>query len=186
MSAKKSPTETAKAAEKVVAKKVGAAAPTESKDGNAVSKGTAAKELGTAMEYVEDFNHRIKVLTMDLYERHKNDATIYRAKARIMTAIDVSPLFVLGAVGEYLYKFREEIYAGDDKFFLSNDYDDEMKAAVKQEKADLSKYIIPKVKEAWKTLSETDKTQYKENVIALLDDYVEYKFLTLDASQPKK
>jgi len=127
--------------------------------------------------YVEQFNHNLKVLTRDLSQRHPNDAMIYRAEKRIMAVIDLDPLFVIDAVGPYLYHYREQIYNLDKKneeFFLENTYDTELKAAVNQEKVDMVSYIIPKAKETARTLPPHEMQQYKDLVVNLLDDYIEY------------
>jgi hypothetical protein len=130
--------------------------------------------------YVESFNHNLKILTRDLAQRYPNDPMTDRAKKRVMTIIDIDPLFVIGAVGPYLYSYREQIYAlaapGDaaEVFFLENNFDTELQASVSQEKADMVSYIIPKAKECARALPPAEKQQYKDLVIELLDDYVEY------------
>jgi hypothetical protein len=149
---------------------------TQKKEHNAST--SRARAGPNAMDCVDDFNHRIKLLTTDLYQRHKSDSVIWRAKERIFTAVEVSPLFVMDSVGAYLYKYRNEVYAGDEKFFVENSYDTDLKASVVEEKADLTKYIIPKVKDVWKGLTPEERTNYRETVVALLDSYVEYQFLT--------
>lgn len=113
-------------------------------------------------------------MAADLYNRFKTDSTIWRAKERIFLAINSNPPFVMNTVGSYLYDYRKPIYAGKEEFFLENSYDAELWASVNEEKADLSKYIIPKIKEAWKTLKPKEKEDYKAVVTSLLDDYVDY------------
>ena len=92
-----------------------------------------------------------------------------------MLAINANPPFVMGAVGPYLYDYRTKIYAGDEGFFLENEYDAEIKAGVNEEKVELTKYIIPKIKEAWKKLTTEERKDYKSTVSTLLDDYVDYR-----------
>jgi hypothetical protein len=94
-----------------------------------------------------------------------------------MTVIAVDPLFVIDAVGPYLYSYREQIYNLDENaeaFFLENDFDTELKASVNQEKADMVSYLIPKAKECARTLPPNEKEEYKALVVSLLDDYIEY------------
>lgn len=124
--------------------------------------------------HVEDFNGILRRLTADLAVRYPADATVDRAKKRIMMAIDVDPVFIIDNVGPYLYQYRNEIYAGDTAFFVTNSYDAELKQSVNAEKADLVSYIIPKVKEAWGVVGPEQQAAYLDTVQTLLDAYVEY------------
>jgi hypothetical protein len=129
------------------------------------------------IEFVESFNHNLKVLARDLAKQFPNDAMVFRAQKRAMTVIAVDPLFVIDAVGPYLYSYREQIYNLDENaeaFFLENDFDAELKASVNQEKADMVSYLIPKAKECARALPPNEKEEYKALVVSLLDDYIEY------------
>jgi len=134
----------------------------------------AAPSANQIVVHAEEFNGILKRLTCDLAVRFPTDATIARAKKRVLLAIDVEPLAVINTAGPYLYDYREQIYAGDDQFFIENDYDAELKQSVDSEKADLTAYIIPRVKEAWGAAGEAEKASYLDTVQALLDAYVEY------------
>src|SRR3989338_2325099 len=113
--------------------------------------------MSAYIEFVEAFNHSLKILVKDLAARHPTDATIHRAYKRMMTVISFEPLFVINSVGPYLYSYRTEIYSleSDDveTFFLENDFDTELKRSINQEKAELVKYIIPKAKECARSLN---------------------------------
>ena len=126
------------------------------------------------IEYVESFNHTLKVLARDLAKRYPNDAMVFRAHKRSTTVIAVNPLLVIDTVGPYLYSYREQIYNLDEAFFLENDFDAELKASVDQDKADMVSYLIPKAKECARTLPPNEKEEYKALVVSLLDDYIEY------------
>lgn len=139
----------------------------------------AAPPAGTLVPYVEEFNSILKKMTCELVVRYPTDATIDRAKKRILLAMDMDPIFIIDAVGPYLYRYREGIYAGDADFFIENDYDAELKKSVNAEKADLVSYIIPKVKGAWKVSDAGQREAYKVTVQALLDVYLEYLALQL-------
>ena len=137
---------------------------------------------GAYVVYAEQFNRNLKILARDIAARYPEDATADRAKKRIMTVIDVDPLYVIDTVGPYLYAYRDQIFALNDPaagarmedFFLENSFDAELQASVVQETADLVSYVIPKLKERVRALPPEEKRQYKELVIALLDDYIEY------------
>ena len=132
--------------------------------------------------YVEQFNHDLKVLTIDLTRRCPNDPVIYRAKQRVMTAIFIDPLFVINLAGPYLYKYRSQVYAlvdqnksgAAEEFFLENSYDADLKASVDQERADLVACILPKAKDCARGLEANEKRQYINIIVGLLDSYVEY------------
>lgn len=134
----------------------------------------AAPPQGTLATYVEEFNRILKKMACELAIRYPSDASIDRAKKRILLAIHADPFSIIGAVGPYLFKYREGIYAGAADFFIENDYDAELKQSVNAEKADLASYIIPKVKTAWTESDADQREAYKATVQGLLDVYLEY------------
>lgn len=127
-----------------------------------------------AVNSVNEFNGILKSLTTDLVRLYPQDPVIDRAKKRIFMAIDMTPMFVIGEVGPVLYEYRDQIYAKNEEFFMENDYDKEIRASVDAEKRDLSAYIIPKVKEAWRDADSAEKDQYTEIAVDLLDSYMDY------------
>jgi hypothetical protein len=126
------------------------------------------------MRYVDNFNSNLRILVRDLAKRYPNDAIVFRMQKRVMTVISMDPLLVIKDVGSKLYKYREQIYAADETFFLENSFDAELKAAASQEKADMISYLIPRVKELVRSLPAAEKTEYIELVVSLLDDYIEF------------
>jgi hypothetical protein len=126
------------------------------------------------IDHVERFNHTLKVVTRDLALRFPNDAVIFRAQRRVMTVIGVNPVFVIETAGPYLYKYRAQMYGNDEEFFLDNSYDTELKEDGVQERVDMVSYIIPKAKECARGLAPAEKEEYKQMIISLLDDYIEY------------
>jgi len=126
---------------------------------------------------IDRFTTGLKLLTRSLTTRCPNDATIWRAEKRIMTGIALDPLFVVNTVGSYLYKYRDEIVNFNDdteRFFMQNDFDDELKAGVDSEKVDLTAYIIPRAKEIARDLSAQEKQELIDIVTDLLADYTDY------------
>jgi len=134
---------------------------------------------GDLVSIVEEFNSILKKLTCDLVIRYPNDATIARAKKRIMLAIDIDPVFIITNVGPYLFKYKDEIYAEDSEFFMENDYDADLKASADAESADLSAYIIPKVKMSWRESGPAEQAAYLSIVQNLLDAYLDYLAVTM-------
>jgi len=139
---------------------------------------TAEMDKPTLLQTVEGFNAIIKSLTTDLAARYPDDPVVVRMQKRTMLAVHATPTFVLEMVGPYLYKYRKEIYAGKDVFFLQQDYSGELKQSKDMEKADMVKYLIPKVKMAWAEANAKRRSGYKETVQELLDWYLDYLSVT--------
>lgn len=139
--------------------------------------------METYIEYVRSFNHGIKTLAVDMYQRYPNDTMVYHAKRRVVTVVEIDPLYVINEAGPYLYKYRDTIYALErtgeagkkaESFFLQNTYDEEMQNADDAELADMSGYVIPLVKKSINGMPDNERYHYKKLVVALLDDYVDY------------
>ncbi|MFA6165790.1 MAG: hypothetical protein WC700_04180 [Gemmatimonadaceae bacterium] len=137
--------------------------------------------LESYVTYAEQFNLDLKALTVDLHQRYPLDAKIDRAYKQIMTVINYDPLFVIDTAGPYLLTYKDQIAAlrggaseGIEQFFINNTFDDELKRGTDMEKTDLVKYIIPKAKEPYKNLTPAERKPYRERVVRLLDNYVDY------------
>ncbi len=130
--------------------------------------------IAAQLEHVVSFNRIIKRLTVDLHARHPEDATIWRAKERIMLAIDQWPFYIIDEVGRYLYAYRKQILAGDAVFFMETGFDAELEAGIDRGQVELTAYIIPCVKASAMTLTLEERREYFQMVQDLLDDYIEY------------
>lgn len=131
-------------------------------------------------ELVNAFNRGIKLLVSDLHERNKNDPVVHRVKTKVFAAVDFQPVLVVDIVGGYLLPYAEQIYADTataERFFIKNEFDGELAEAVDKEKLDFSKYVIPLVKSAWRSLPADKKDDYRSRVQGLLTDYLDYKDL---------
>lgn len=129
--------------------------------------------MSAADPFVEEFNRILKGLTTSLAVRFPADALVARVKKRVLLAADFDPARVVDAVGPYLYRYRDAIFAGDSRFFLENDYDAEVGRAAAGN-ADLATHIIPKVKSAWAQSDPAQRAAYTAAVQDLLDNYIEY------------
>ncbi len=128
-------------------------------------------------DHVERFNRNLRILSRDLNKRYPNDPTMYRAHQRTVLVIDTNPTFVIEQVGPYLARYSNEIcnYTPEvERFFLENPFDTELKAGVVAEKVDLVSYVIPKVKESAMRETREVRERYRQIVLELLDDYLEY------------
>jgi hypothetical protein len=121
------------------------------------------------------FNRIVKIFATTLGKQFPQDAFVARAQKRINLAVEADPVYILDNVGAYLVKYNKEIDGGDEKFFLENDYDAELRAGVKEEKVAEVKIIMPKIKDAWKTLDDKTKESYKRHVKEMLGHYLDYR-----------
>jgi len=136
---------------------------------------------GSVTDYVESFNGGLKKLTVDLVEQYPADATVKRVKNQVMLAMDLTPLCIIDAVGPYLFQYQEQIYAGDSAFFIASEYEDDLNASVNVEKEDAVRYLLPRVKAAYKAAGDPKKSAYMQTVQDLLDDFLEYAALKAPA-----
>jgi hypothetical protein len=120
------------------------------------------------------FNDLTKLLVNDLGSRFPDDLIIRRAKGRVLAVSDATPVYIIENVGKYLFGYRDQIYAGNYQFFILNDYDSDIKAKVGQEKADIIRYIMPRAKDAFLTMSDEDKIEYLKIIQQMLDSFIEY------------
>ena len=127
-------------------------------------------------DVISDFNRIIKKIGNEMSSLFPDDDVIIRAKKRTSLAIDQFPTWVINEVGMQLFKYYEQIERKDVKFFLENNYDREMSKTVKEspDTAKLSEYLIPKIKETWRSLNDNKRTAYYKNVFMLLTHYVEF------------
>lgn len=137
-----------------------------------------------ATKYAESFNRNIKHLATDMKRRMPNDPVVARAHSRIMTAIAADPLYVIDTVGTYLYAYQSQIYSlhsdTTEAFFLNNTYEAELGKGKDKEKTDMVTDLIPKIKQCARGLPPAEKKEYKDIIIELLDDYVEYSAALLE------
>ena len=127
-------------------------------------------------DVISDFNRIIKKIGNEMSSLFPDDDVIIRAKKRTSLAIDQFPTWVINEVGMQLFKYYEQIERKDVQFFLENNYDREMSKTVKEspDTAKLSEYLIPKIKETWRSLDNNKRTVYYKNVFMLLTHYVEF------------
>jgi hypothetical protein len=128
-----------------------------------------------ALRNLESFNSNVRLLANNLSAMFPNDAMVERIRKRIFVASDIDPLLIIRLSGPYLFRYEKEIYAQNSAFLLENDYDAEIKASVHKERQDAVCYLIPRVKEAVRTLPDADKKRYMSTIIDMLDNYVEFE-----------
>ena len=121
--------------------------------------------------HAESFNSNIKIIARDLTRKFPADAVAARLLKRVGLAITLSPLLLIDLVGPKLYAHRDLIYSKDEaaaaEFALSHSFSEE---AV----TDDVSHFIPLVQQYLRTAPAAEKKAYKEIIVKLLDDYVEY------------
>lgn len=135
----------------------------------------SAKSTGVPyVKHVDAFNKKLKTLALDMSNRFKSDSMVWRAKERVMAAVSIDPLYIIGVVGAYLYTYRDQIYGKEAAFFIEQDYEKEFRESIDPTKVEAVRYIMPKIKSVWKTLDKATQERYQQIVIDLLDDYIEF------------
>jgi len=129
--------------------------------------------------HIDEFIRILKSLVLDLWRRYPEDATIARMKKRVFLAVGADPLFVVNAVGEYLYEYRDTVISGDSKFFEQRDFSDDLGETEDLEKAQITEYVIPKVREAWAREDSEGQAAYVKTVQDLLYEYLDYRAIIL-------
>jgi|688.fasta_scaffold27672_3 hypothetical protein len=128
------------------------------------------------VDIISDFNRIIKKIGNEMSSLFPTDDVVIRAKKRTALAIDQFPTWIINEVGMHLFKYYEQIERKDVNFFLENSYDREMSKTVKTnpDTAKLSEYLIPKIKETWRSIDKNKQAIYYKNVFMLLTHYVEF------------
>lgn len=135
-----------------------------------------------SLEHLTEFCRSLKKLAKLAMCIFPNDAIMARANKRIIFAVNEFPIWVIDEVGLHLMKYSEQIDNGDEKFFLKNEYDEEIQENIRNnpETAELTIYIIPKVKDAWRKSDKEARDMYMSAIQSMLDNYVDYKLLTAE------
>jgi hypothetical protein len=140
--------------------------------------------------FVEVFNRSLLILARNLVRQYPTDPVVGRTHQRIVTVVKIDPLLAIGIVGPYLMKYADQVYALEasdnaEQFFLENSFDAEIREGDKQ-KADTVMYLIPKVKECARSLPAEAKKEYKQHIIAMLDNYLEYKVALAESQAARR
>lgn len=116
-------------------------------------------------------NKNIRFLTRVCHNKLDNDET-YRAQKTINTAISADPTLVMKVVGPYLLKYAEPISKHDEKFFLNNDFKEDVWKGFDVDKA---MEIIMTIKSVYESCSPEEREKIKETSSDMLSHYCEYK-----------
>lgn len=77
-------------------------------------------------ECVKEFNRTLSQISKSMYNKNKLDNDILEMKEQLEVALKEVPLDIFERVGEYIWKYREDIAAGKADEFLKKDYKEEV------------------------------------------------------------
>jgi len=130
-------------------------------------------------KFVDNFLYTLRLLikeTTGFIRSNDPDviAKIHRINKRINLAINSEPGMVFNKVGPYLYKYRDFIYDESTEDKLINWDFVEVKESDDKETEDISIMIISELKRCFSNMNTEQKKYYRNMVISLLDNYIEY------------
>lgn len=126
-------------------------------------------------ETIRAFCRMIRELVVDFARRYPGDPAVDRIRKRVNAAIDLIPARVVEMAGQYLWKYREQIYARDDAFFLDPaNFAGDIEEADRED-ADLVNLAIPKIFSTWGESPKAEQDWYLDRAIDLTDMYLDYE-----------
>lgn len=125
----------------------------------------------------EEFGRGLIRLATRVAKAFPNDAALARAARRVRGGVDLAPVRLMQAVGEYLYRRRGQIYAADPGgATLFGEPDAAAGADIEDAKdARLVEYIVEKIDAFGCGLDPEGRAGVRGAVVELLDLYVEHK-----------
>ena len=131
------------------------------------SQGEAARTAAA-----ETFNMNLRWLVGEVGARLPGDRDVDEIRRKVAVACDQLPCAPVESVGPYLFKYKDEIYAGKTEGFLESEYADEQKGAGPG--AEIAARLIPAVKGVWKDAPEEKQKEFLGCVQDLLDSFLDY------------
>ncbi len=114
-----------------------------------------------------------------LHTYNKKDADICKIKELYLIAKRETPDIIIQRGGPYIWKYRKEIWAREEKFFLNNDFKDEIANASQTGVAEMTEFaefpaIITKLKRTWHLLTPEERTVMWAKLTSVLAQYAGY------------
>lgn len=125
-------------------------------------------------EIVKTFNEKLVEFVKDLILLY-NDNDLYNFKNSInmITIIDErKPIKIFRDV--IVNKYKKQLFAKDEQFFLKHHYEDEMACREKKEEVDMSTNLVVKIKSYWQDLTNENKEiiwKYFKLLVILCEKY---------------
>ena len=130
--------------------------------------------MQTPVFLTESFIKKVKILTLDVYRRTKDDPTMYRTKERVMTICDLDPTKVIDRIGKVLYKYCEPIMNSDDSFFIDSDRD-KFKSDITMDNFNDFSTVVDKISDIYFNITEAERQVYREIFFDMLEIYLDYR-----------
>lgn len=122
---------------------------------------------------VEAFVRKVKFLTLDIFHRCKDDPKVYRTKERIFLICAADPNKVVDRVGKAIFRYRENIIAGDSMFFQKSN-DGDFRGHVTMDNFNDFDHIAEKIRDIYWNADQELCDMYKQAFLELLELYIDY------------
>lgn len=133
--------------------------------------------------HIDSFLHNLKLIIKETTSLLPNDPMIYRVNKRLSLAIQYDPLYIFNKVGEYLYKYRTFVYDESTENLLLEWKFEETKDIKNPEIEDITILLISQLKMCLQKMNVQGKSFFRKLTSELLDSYIEYKYMTIEASK---
>lgn len=121
---------------------------------------------------IRSYNAAFMSLFNLLHSKKKKDADIEKLKVVLMSVKNHIPNQIIELSGPHLWRYREEIYANKIEFFLTKDFNEELKNV--KEDIDHAKRVIQVIKDLWGASNAQEQAFVKEKVREMLVIYANY------------
>jgi hypothetical protein len=139
------------------------------------------RHVATVSKICRGFNGILKRIVGDIKRAYPSDVKVIRTHKALSLLSDAGPIDTMKKTGKYLYKYRKQIMIGGD-FFNTHDFGADLDGISDSDEADLTGYIIAKVRELAPSLTKEERGLYLDSVRDMLDYYLEYLELCHDKS----
>jgi hypothetical protein len=134
-------------------------------------------------ECVKEFNRTLSQISKAMYNKNKLDNDILEMKEHLDVALKEVPLDIFERVGEYVWKYREEIAVGKIDNFIKKDYKEEVIAEMKKgadynaDESEIQRILtfITTVKRTWRFFNPNEQTDMTKKFQDLLRHYATHE-----------
>jgi len=136
-------------------------------------KYTTAKD--TAMK---EYNQKITYLVNCIYMKRKRDDDIAQIKERISLLRTTDPIMLIERSGPLLVKYKDQILKGDVKFFMDNDFQEDIDEQSSQhgDTGHNPHELMLKIKETWGHFNPAEHNIIIQTVQIMLQKFAQYLF----------
>lgn len=130
---------------------------------------------------VTAFHKELKGLMTNLVKLQPGDAVVARTQKRLVLACDITPLQIVEWTGATIFTYMDSVYSDDPEEwskFLDPEtslFDAPLGENTQATNQEDAKYLISRVQDIVRPMSEADRRSYIERVRRLLDLYLDYR-----------